>query len=186
MKNSIHPILKERYSPFGFDEKPITVTQIEKFVEAASWAPSAFNDQPWRFAYVIKGDKAFDQVLSTFVDYNKQWASSASALIVVMRRNDFEHNGKPNNYACYDTGAASMSLIIQAMSEGIYAHQLAGFDHLALQNLLTLDDSVSIIACMALGYPKDIEAIPSLFIERAKAVRTRKLVSEIAYRIELS
>lgn len=183
-KNSIHPLLKDRYSPLGFNEKEISENQVELLLQAASWAPSAFNDQPWRFGWVLKNDTGFKKVLSSFNDYNKQWARSSAAIIVFLHKNNYEHNGKPNIYATYDTGASVMSLIVQAMYAGIYAHQLAGFDNDILRGMLDIDDSLSIKACVALGFPADKETLDSPFKERAMLERQRKSVSEISFRIE--
>lgn len=185
MKNEIHPLLRERYSPMGFTNGPITDAQIETMIEAASWSPSAYNDQPWRFAWTLSGSREFEKVLGCFVEYNQQWASSAACYIVVMHSRNLGHNQQPNHHAAYDTGAAAMALIVQAMSTGIYAHQLAGFDQQAMRSLLSVDDSISLISVIALGYPAEPDSLLSPFKEKAKAIRVRKPISEIGHKIKL-
>jgi nitroreductase len=137
----LHPLLAERWSPRGLDPTHrLTEEQVTTLLEAARWAPSAGNSQPWRFAVALRDSPEFSAVLETLAVGNKIWAHAASALIVAVA-GTADIDGNPRPWAVYDTGQAVAHLSVQAQHEGLVVHQLGGFDRRALAALLRLPAS---------------------------------------------
>ncbi|MGR9000381.1 MAG: nitroreductase family protein, partial [Gammaproteobacteria bacterium] len=127
----IHDIIQERWSPRAFDsDKPVSHDDLLALLEAAHWAPSCFNDQPWRFVVCNKAtdEASWQNALTVLVEKNRLWARNAPVLILAVAMENFNHNGKPNRWAMYDTGAASVSICLQATALGMCVHQMGGFD----------------------------------------------------------
>ena len=162
MKNSIkeannaYPILdiiKSRWSPRSFSEKAIQKNILYSLLEAARWSPSAFNEQPWRFIMGVKNeDDNFLKIFESLVEFNKSWAKSAPVLIVCSCIKNFAQNNKPNVYSAYDTGQSIAYLTLQALSENIFVHQMAGFDKSILKRNFNISEEVDILSVIALGY----------------------------------
>src|SRR3954462_522004 len=124
----LHPLLAERWSPRAFDPKhTVPAEQILALLEAARWAPSASNTQPWRFAVALRGSAEYDAVLDALAPGNRAWAHAASALVVAAAETAGP-DGAPRPWAVYDTGQAVAHLSVQAEHEGLAVHQLGGFD----------------------------------------------------------
>ena len=103
----LHELLRNRWSPRAFSSKPIAADTVTRLLEAAQWAMSSYNGQPWRIVYATKDDAAaYDRILSTLVPFNQSWANSAALIGISIGRTHFEHNGEPNHWSAYDTGAA--------------------------------------------------------------------------------
>ena len=117
----------ERWSPRSFLPDPIPDDELEAIFEAARWAPSCFNAQPWRFAYATQG-AAKENLLSALVESNRSWAKRAPVIAYAFSYNQFDHNGKHNRWAEFDAGAAWMSLALQANQLGFHTHAMGGFD----------------------------------------------------------
>jgi nitroreductase len=117
----------DRWSPRAFRQDPISKVQLASLFEAMRWAPSCFNEQPWRLCYGLAGEPAHARIVGLLVEAN-QWAAKAPLLIVLFNRRNFSHNDKPNRTAPFDTGAAWMSLALEARKLGLYSHGMAGFD----------------------------------------------------------
>jgi len=176
----IKPIF-ERWSPRSFNpDSRISDEVIQELVEAARWAPSSRNEQPWRFLlYGIEDNFRLD-VESALVSGNK-WAEKASHLLVVCSSRNFIDGGSPNNHSKYDTGSAVMSLILQAMSRNIYSHQMAGFDRDDLRKRLLVPDTYDIIVVVALGYIYDELEKADLeeeLLEKELKARNRKTINK--------
>src|SRR3954465_2176968 len=123
-----HPLLAQRWSPRSFQTShQLDDEAVTALLEAARWAPSANNSQPWRFLVTRRGDEAFDQVTEILAPGNRSWAPTASALILVAAQTNDE-TGRPRPWALYDTGQAVAALTVQAECEGLSVHQLGGFD----------------------------------------------------------
>ena len=148
---SLHPLIAERWSPRAFDESAtISSDDLRAIFEAARWAPSAFNAQPWKFIHGVRGDEKFTQISSLLIDFNKQWAPKASALILVNALT-FREDGKVNPTALYDTGLAVSHLTFEANHRGFDVHQMSGFDSQAAKATFSLEAGVEAVACIAVG-----------------------------------
>ncbi len=170
----------QRWSPRALSGEPVTRAEIESLIEAARWAPSCFNAQPWRFAYALAGTPGFDAVFATLVEGNQAWAAQAGALIAVISRSEYEHNGKPATTHSFDAGAAWMSLALQAQHMGLVSHGMQGFDAAAARDVLSVPSVYDLPALIAVGHPGDIEKLPEPYRER-ETPSLRKPLQEIMF-----
>jgi len=177
----IHDIIADRWSPRAINpDKPVNHDDLLALLEAARWAPSCFNDQPWRF---IVCDKTTDvanwkTALETLVEKNRLWANNAPVLILAVAMGNFTHNGKPNRLAQYDTGAASASLCLQATALGLVVHQMGGFDAEKARIVFGLPDDCTPMAMMAVGYQADSDILDEEFKAAERGERLRANLSE--------
>jgi nitroreductase len=150
----IHALLRRRYSTREFLDRPVSSDSLRRLFDAARWAPSCFNEQPWRFLIGARHDnrEAFDAIAGTLVSGNR-WALEAPVLGIAIANLAFARNGKPNRWAQYDTGQAMAHLTFQAQMEGLSVHQMGGFDEAKAQQALAIPDGHDPIAAFALGYP---------------------------------
>jgi len=156
----IDPMFIERWSPRAFQPNPVESHRIMALFEAARWAPSCYNDQPWRFYYALSAP-ARKRFIQTLVPQNQRWAAQAPVLIYVTARKRFRHNGKPNRYGPFDAGAAWMAIALQAGKMGLYAHAMAGFDKEKAYDLINASpDVVDVLAAVAVGPPGDPSFLP--------------------------
>ena len=184
IKNKVKEVILERRSPLAFSDKKVTEKDLLALIDSARWASSAFNEQPWRFIYAIKQDneKGFEQLADLLVPGNRTWAVNASALLLIVAKKDFTQNGKHNKHAWYDTGQAMGTFSVIATAAGIYLHQMAGFDADKANELFDLGEEYEAVAMAAIGYPGNPESLPEQLKERERKPRTRKPVSEIAFK----
>jgi len=172
--------LRNRWSPRAFNNQPITPDDLHTIFEAASWAPSAINEQPWLYIYAHRSDEAgFQKLVDCLLPGNQVWAKNAAVLILSLARKNHSATGKPNHTYLYDTGAANMALTIQATEMGIHVHQMGGFDHEVTIKAFNLADDVQPAVIMALGYQGSHEQLDEPFRTRELAARSRKPLSEI-------
>lgn len=171
----IHQLLHDRWSPRAFSDKPIAPDILRALFEAARWAPSSSNEQPWAFIVATRDEpENHTRVLSTLVEFNQNWAKYAPVLAIAVSETAFARTGKPNRNAFYDTGAAVANLSLQATSQGLFVHQMAGFDpHKAIE-LLEIPSGWEPIAAFVIGYPGELESLPEALRQRELAPRERK------------
>jgi len=168
----------DRWSPRSFDPAPLGEDQIAALFEAARWAPSCFNEQPWLFCYAT-GENERQRYLGALVEKNRAWAQHAPLLVFVVARSQFRSNGKPNRHAAFDAGAAWMSLAIQARRLGLYAHAMAGFSVEKAHEILALDDeNYQVMAAVAVGRRSDPAALPE-DLEKVEHPNERKPLDEV-------
>jgi len=128
-KHSIHELIASRWSPYTFDPRPVEPDKLLSCLEAARWAASSYNEQPWSFIVARREDEAqFDQMLGCLVEANRAWAKNAGVLILTVVSRFFTRNGKPNRVAEHDIGLAAGNLTVQATALGLHVHQMAGID----------------------------------------------------------
>ena len=181
----IHDLLSARWSPYAFDpNKTVDSATLHSLFEAARWAMSSYNAQPWRY---IVGNRATDdgvwnQVHDVLVEGNKPWTKNASVLALGLAVRDFEHNGKPNKAALHDLGAASASLTFEATSHGLVVHQMIGIDPDKARSVFGIDDSMDAVTALAIGYAGDASAVDEEYAKRDQKKRERKPLSEIIVR----
>ena len=183
-EHPIHDLIRSRWSARSFSEKAISQEDLETIFEAASWAFSANNGQPWQYIYAHHSDtEAFQKLWSCLMPGNQPWTRKAAVLMVSLMRRQFD-NGKPNPTAQHDLGAANATLMLQATSMGIYGHPMAGFDRNKVIEALNLDtDAVEPVAFIALGYWDEAEKLEEPFKTRELTPRSRKPLNEFAIRI---
>jgi nitroreductase len=169
----LHPLLATRWSTRAFDPRHVLAErQVTALLEAARWAPSANNSQPWRFAVVLRGTPGHDVVLGHLAPGNRAWADTASALVVVGAVTTGP-DGAPRPWAVYDTGQAVAHLTVQAQHDGLAVHQLGGFDRDAVAGLLVADEPVEPVVVLAVGRHDPALELPEPYASRETAARTR-------------
>ncbi len=165
---SVDPIFTNRWSPRAMTGAQIDAPTLMTLFEAARWAPSSGNGQPWRFVYAQRATETWPAFLDLLVPGNRLWCANASALVVIASRDTAEHNGKPAPTHSFDTGAAWMSLSLQGSLLGLVVHGMAGFDWVRAKELIGLPDGFSVEAMCAIGYPAAPETLPEALREREK------------------
>lgn len=181
---NIHELLQTRWSPRSFDpDKPVSQEQVLALLEAARWAPSCFNDQPWRFVVCNKTTdaNAWQQALATLAEKNQRWAQNAPVLMLVAAMDNFNHNGQPNRWAMYDAGAAIANMCLQATALGLRMHQMGGFDAENARVTFQLPADCKAMAMIAVGYQADIERLDEEFRAAELAERVRKPLQDICF-----
>ncbi len=179
----INQLMQTRWSPRAFDpDKAIDQDDLTALLEAARWTPSCFNDQPWRFVVCAKETDTLNwqQAFSILAEKNQQWAKNAPILIVASAMDNFTHNGNPNRHAQYDTGAACLSISLQATALGLVVHQMGGFDTDKAKELFLLPADCTPMSVLAVGYQADPSTLGDDFIQAELAVRSRKALEQIA------
>lgn len=178
----VHELLQSRWSPLAFADRPVAPADLHTLFEAARWAPSSFNDQPWFFLVGAKqGDReTYDKLLSCAVPGNAAWAGTAPVLILGVARLTFAHNGTENRFALYDTGQAVGALTAQATVLGLSLHQMGGYDADKARQLFAIPEGYTTAALIALGYEGDPDQFddPKLRERHRNPARTRKPLTE--------
>ena len=181
---SISDIIASRWSPRAFDpDKAVTRERITALLEAARWAPSCFGDEPWRFLVFDKArdPESWHKAWGCLVEGNQAWATHAPVLMASVADSRFRRNGKPNRWGMYDTGAAAISLCLQATAQGMIAHQMGGFDGEGLSESFGIPAEFTPMAMIAIGYAGDPDSLPEGAKEAEQADRSRQPLDEIAF-----
>lgn len=176
-QEKINDLLAQRWSGRAYDaDRPVTQENIISLLESARWAPSCFGEEPWRFIVCDKttNPTAWDKAYSCLAEGNQNWAVHAPVLILVSVNTLFSHNEQANRWACYDTGAASMSMCVQATSLGLMIHQMGGYDGKKTTALFSIPEQYTSMAMMAVGYQLSKENISATLMERESSKRQRK------------
>ena len=175
----VHELIRERWSPRAFADKPVSPEILRSLFEAARWAPSSNNEQPWAYIVATKDDTAsFEKVLATLVEFNASWAKNAPVLAIAVAKLAFSKNQAPNRTAQYDTGATSALLSVEATAHGLAVHQMGGFDPEKARQTFAIPAEWQAVAALAIGYPGNPETLPQSLKDRELAPRTRKPISE--------
>jgi nitroreductase len=170
----------DRWSPRAFADRAVTEEQVLTVLEAARWAPSASNLQPWRFIYGVRGEAEFDTLLSLLVPFNEGWAKHAGALVVIASVTTFD-GSRQNATHSFDAGSAFMSLSLQAHDMGLVAHGMAGIDYEKAPLVLHLPDNLKINAAVAIGYQGDPATLPES-LQGRETPSQRLPLAEIAFK----
>ncbi|WHZ23785.1 MAG: Nitroreductase [Nitrospira sp.] len=175
----IHELLRRRWSPRAYSERPVERATLQSLFEAARWAPSSNNEQPWHFIVGTKADPdGYARLFDCLKEGNKKWAFRAPILILSVARLNFEDDGTANRHAWHDTGMASFSLTLQATALGLIVHQMAGFDVEKARAVLKIPAGYDPVAMIAVGYPGDPAILDDRLRRREMAPRERKPVEE--------
>jgi len=175
----VHELIQNRWSPRAFSDKAVPQEVLRSLFEAARWAPSSSNEQPWAYIVATKDDaENFEKSLGALVEFNANWAKKAPVLVIAVVQLAFAKNNAPNRNAQYDVGAASLQLSIEATARGLVVHQMAGFDPETAREAYDIPQGWEPIAAMAIGYPGDASSLPEPLQSREKAPRSRKRIHE--------
>ncbi len=178
----IQELLARRWSPRVFSSRAVEVEKLRSLLEAARWAASCYNDQPWFYMVATKENAAdYDQLLNCLVEGNREWARSAPVLMLSVARLTFAYNGKPNAWAFHDVGQAAANLCIQATALGLQVHQMAGFDAEKARTSFAIPQGFDPVAAFVIGYPGDPATLPEKLREREMAPRSRKSLAECVF-----
>jgi nitroreductase len=174
------PVFHQRWSPRAFADRPVATADLAKVFDAARWAASSYNEQPWRFILGVRGSETYKKILATMMPFNQQWAGKAPVLILGIAKPKFSHNDTPNRVALFDLGAASSYLTLEAAALGLVTHQMGGFDADAAKKSFSIPEDHVVGSIIALGYQAEPAALHNEQMEAQEvAPRTRKPLSEI-------
>jgi nitroreductase len=179
--HGVDDLIRRRWSPRTYADKEIPAVELKKLFEAARWAASSSNEQPWRFLVGRRGDDTYQKIFNALVEFNQSWAKSAPVLVLSVAKNIFTNNGKPNAYGMHDTGAASATLALQATAIGLHTHSMAGFDREQLRASFAIPSDYEIGAVTAIGYLGDPATLPEHLQKMEVSPRQRKPVEEFVF-----
>ncbi len=174
----IDPLLQNRWSPLSMTGEEMSEQELMPLFEAARWAPSSYNNQPWRFLYARRNTPSWALFFDLLVDFNKGWTKNAAALVVVISHTTFEKNNKPSVTHSYDTGSAWMSLALEGASRGYVVHGMEGFDYEKARKVLEIPKDYQVEAMAAIVKRAPKEKLPTELQERENP-SSRKPLSEI-------
>jgi nitroreductase len=175
------PIITERWSPYAFDPRPVEREKLLSCLEAARWAPSSYNEQPWTFILAERTDKAeFERILQCLVEANRAWAKNGGVVMLTVVSRLFVKNGKHNAAAEHDVGLTAGNLVLQAAALGLQGHQMIGIERDKARTTYGIPDGHEALTAIALGYPAAVPPNPTDELQkRDVARRLRKPLSEI-------
>jgi nitroreductase len=170
-----------RWSPRAFADREVSGDDLKKLFEAARWAASSNNEQPWRFLVGRKGDETYRKIFDSLVGFNQAWAGSAPVLMLSVGKRTFVRNGNPNRHALHDTGAAMANLALQATAQGLHTHSMAGFDNEKIRQALAIPDDYELGAVTAIGYLGDADTLSEAMRVTETTPRERRPLDESTF-----
>jgi nitroreductase len=177
----IHELIRSRWSPRAYSEQSVEQEKLLSLLEAARWAPSSYNHQPWSFIVATKDDPTeYNRLLSILVEFNQGWAKTAPVLILAVAKVRTD-DGKINRHAFHDVGLALENLILQATSFGLFAHQIGGFNGDKAKTEYQIPEDYEPATALTIGYPGDPQSLPDGLKERELAPRVRKPLQEFVF-----
>ncbi len=176
--DKVHKLISDRWSPVAFDDRPVEYDQLHLLFEAAKWAPSAMNAQPWRFISATKDMSDYAVILDLLSERNKVWASTAPLLVIPLAQVISTYKNRPNRLAFYETGMAVGNLMIQATAMGLMVHQMAGYDLERAKETLVIPTRYEPMIIMAIGYKGDPAKLPAKVAAWENRERTRLEISK--------
>jgi nitroreductase len=176
----IDKLFLDRWSPRAMSGEKLTRAQLMTVLEAARWAPSSYNNQPWRIVYALRETEHWPQLFNLLVEVNQLWARNAGALLLFLSKTTFDFNGKESVTHSYDCGAAWENLALQCTLLGLVCHGMQGFDYERAKKELAIPDGYRVEAMAAIGLPGNPEELPEKLRER-ESPNDRKRLSEMAF-----
>jgi len=178
----VHELIAQRWSPRALDSRPVPHEQIRSLLEAARWAASSFNEQPWSFIVARREDAdEFDRMLGCLMEKNRMWARGASVLMLTVAKETFARSDRPNRVAAHDVGQAAANVSLQATDLDLRVHQMAGIDLEKIRETYGIPDGYAPLTAIAIGYPGEVEALPEEFRSAETAPRERKPQAEFVF-----
>jgi len=178
--HEVSPIFVNRWSPRAMSGEEITREELMRLFEAARWAPSSMNNQPWRFLYAMRNTAHWEKFFGLLIANNQTWCKNAAALMVVISKKTFDFNGKPARTHSYDTGAAWLSLALQGSFMGLVVHGMQGFDYDRAKTELKVTDEFQVEAMAAIGRPGNKYDLP-FALEQREFPSNRKKLEELVF-----
>ncbi len=179
---AIEDSVRKRWSPLAFSDRMVEQEKLLSVLEAARWAASSYNEQPWSFIIATKENSVeFEHLLSILAEGNQEWARTAPVLMLTVAKLHFERNGKENRHAFHDVGAASANLAIQAAALDLYIHQMAGFDVPKAKEVYQIPGGYEPVAAIALGYLGNSQTLSESLQQRESNPRTRKPLDKFVF-----
>ena len=176
----ITPLILERWSSRAMSGEAISKEELMAVFEAARWAPSSYNNQPWRFIYALRGTPHFDKFLEGVNEGNRVWAKQAAVLCLLVSKNTFDHNGKFAKTHSFDSGMAAENLALEAFSRGLVVHPIQGFDDIAMKNLCKVTDDHTVEIMIVIGKPGSADGLPDS-LRSMESPNGRKPLEEIVF-----
>lgn len=176
----IHSLILNRWSPRAMSGESLTDKELMPLFEAAKWAPSSYNAQPWRFIFAKRETSHWKSLFGLLVESNQKWASQAGALVVIASHMIFEHNQKPSQTHSFDTGAAWANLALEGSARDLVIHGLQGFDYDKAKEVCNIPDDFSVEAMIAIGKRGDPNTL-STELKSKETPSSRKPLSEIVF-----
>ncbi|MDQ2049594.1 nitroreductase family protein [Natronolimnohabitans sp. A-GB9] len=177
----VEPLFVNRWSPYAMTGEPLPEEEIRPLFEAARWAPSAYNNQHWRFVYATREDEEWETFVDLLFEGNQAWATDAAVLGVIVSKTTFDHNGEPAPTHSFDTGAAWQNLALEGARRGLAVHGMAGFDYERAAKELDVPEVFAVEAMFAVGERASPETLPEDLREREQP-SGRKPLEEIVHR----
>ena len=178
----ISELLAERWSPYGFGDRPVAPADLRSLFEAARWAASSYNEQPWNYLVATKEDpEEFEKILSCLVEANQAWAKAAPVLALGVVNLTFARNNKANRAAVHDLGLASASLVLEATARGLSVHQMIGILPDKAREVFHIPENSEAWTALAIGYKADPDKLPEALRARDLAPRSRKPLSQFVF-----
>ena len=178
----IHELIAKRWSPYALADRPVSDADLRSIFEAARWAASSYNEQPWSYILAKKSNREeFERLVACLVEGNQPWAKNAPVLAIGCVSRNFTRNGKPNAAAEHDLGIASMSLTLEATARGLFVHQMIGILPDKVREVYQVPEGVQPLTGLAIGYIGDPNTLPDGYKERDLAPRPRKKLAEFVF-----
>ncbi len=178
----VHELIAGRWSPYGFADRPVSGEDLRSLFEAARWAASSYNEQPWRYIVASKDNgQEFERLLSCLVEGNQGWAKEVPVLALGCVNLNFSRNGKPNAAAIHDLGIASASLCLEATERGLMVHQMIGILPDRAREVYGIPEGSQAVTALAIGYAADPDSLPEALKERDSAPRTRNPLAAFVF-----
>ena len=178
----VHPLIASRWSPYCYSTKSVSDEDLRAILEAARWAASSYNEQPWRYILARSSDAAaHEKLLSCLVEGNQAWAKFAPVLMIGVTMLTFVRNAKPNRAAQHDLGLAAGNICLEATARGLFVHQMIGIIPERVRELYALPADAEALTALAIGYLGDGTEQPEALRERDRMPRTRKPLAEIVF-----
>ena len=178
---NIFPLITERWSPRAFSTQEVEESKILSLIEAARLAPSAFNEQPWRFVIGKKGDEKYQKIFQSLGSWNQEWNENVPVLVLNLANKNFSHNNNVNATARYDLGQAVFAMVLESVHLGLVSHQMSGFDHEKALELLSIPDGFEAVSVTAFGYQGDDSQLPEEFYKIEHRIRERKPIDDLLF-----
>jgi nitroreductase len=177
----VHELIRSRWSPRIYSGKEVSSEELTRLFEAARWAASSSNEQPWRFIVGRKGDETYKKIFASLVEFNQMWVKTAPVLALSVAKKTFTSNGSPNPYNLHDTGAASAYLALQATADGLHIHSMAGLDREQVRASFAIPSDYEIGAAIAIGYFGNPDDLPERMRKNEVAPRERKPLEQFVF-----
>ena len=178
----VHDLIAARWSPYGFEDRPVPRADLLSLLEAARWAPSSYNEQPWSFLLATRDEPAlFQRAVGCLVEGNQDWARRVPVLLLCVIRRTFARNEKPNAAAEHDLGLAAANLTLEATARGLHVHQMIGIVADKVRSEFGIPDGYDPLTAIAVGYAAQLKDVPEGLRDRDRERRGRKPISEFTF-----